>query len=186
MSKFTTIRTFRDELDRAGDRMPEEVFRELNSSAQKLRLRAIDEITKRVALSRKYVDDRLLFFPATKDRPESRILAASRGVLLTRFKYQVLRAPNKTKKGTKPAGITGRIVPSRIYTEPKFFRLTLKGSGAPGIAVRTGKGRNAIKVLHGPSVSQVFRMTLPDLSAEWSAQLEQKFLFIVDRIYGAS
>ena len=74
--------------------------------------------------------------------------------------------PRRGKGSTKHGGVTGMVKPGRRYTEPKFFFIGLRGSGAKGIAVRTGQGRDAYKVLHGPSVSQVFQSVRNDIAPE--------------------
>lgn len=179
----TNVRDFRARIDKIGEEIPQAIADELNATAAAARERGIQEITKRVNLTKQYVADHLTLVKAGGSRFEATVYARARGVLLTRFPYQVLRVPNKTKKGTKPAGITGQIVPGRTYTQPKFFRLRLLGSEAPGIAVRVGKPRKAIKVLHGPSVSQVFRTTLPALSSEFATRLADRVSFAIERIY---
>ena len=110
------------------------------------------------------------------DTLEARVQATSRGVLLTRFPHTTLRRANRSKAGTKHAGVTGEIVRGRRYREPKFWYVpNLRGSGATGIAVRTGRGRNAYKVLRGPSVSQAFQLHREDLSEELLREITARF-----------
>ncbi|MCE7521960.1 hypothetical protein [Alloalcanivorax xenomutans] len=161
----------------------------LDAGAKAGRELTIRRIGQGLALERSYIARHLRATSAVQkgDSWEARIQATRRGVLLTRFPYRQLRAANRSKSGTKRAGISGEIVRGRRYTQPRFFAIPkLRGSGATGIAVRTGKGRNAYKVLRGPSVSQAFQLHRTDLSDELQRELAQQYVQRVRAIYSAT
>lgn len=144
----------------------------LSDAAKHGRERGVAAIGGQVALSKQYIGRHLRVLPTAQkgDYWEAGVQATRRGVLLSRFENRGLRVPKKHprrgKGSTKHGGVTGMVKPGRRYTEPKFFFIGLRGSGAKGIAVRTGQGRDAYKVLHGPSVSQVFQSVRNDIAPE--------------------
>lgn len=152
----------------------------LSDAAKFGRERSVSEISKQVALNKSYIGRHLRVFPPAQkgDSWEAGVQATRRGVLLSRFENRGIQVPKKHPKrgkgSTKHGGVTGMIKPGRRYAEPKFFYIGLRGSGAQGIAVRTGKGRSAYKVLHGPSVSQVFQSVRNDLSLELQDRAARK------------
>lgn len=144
----------------------------LSDAAKHGRERAVSAIAGQVALGKPYIKRHLRVLPPAQkgDSLEAGVQATRRGVLLSRFENRGLLVPKKHPRrgegSTKHGGVTGMVKPGRRYTEPKFFFIKLRGSGAKGIAVRTGKGRSAYKVLQGPSVSQVFQSVRNDIAPE--------------------
>ncbi len=152
----------------------------LSDAAKHGRERAVSAIAGQVALGKPYIGRHLRVLPPAQkgDFLEAGVQATRRGVLLSRFENRGLLVPKKHprrgKGSTKHGGVTGMIKPGRRYTEPKFFYISLRGSGATGIAVRTGKGRSAYKVLQGPSVSQVFQSVRNDIAPELQERAARK------------
>ena len=145
----------------------------LSETSKFAREQSVSRISSQVALSRSYVARHLRVFPPIQKGKswEAGVQATKRGVLLSRFENRGIRVPKKHpgrgKGSTKHGGIRGKVKPGSSYAAPGFFYVPgLRGSGALGIAVRTGKGRDDYKVLHGPSVSQVFQTVRNDLSPE--------------------
>lgn len=153
----------------------------LSDAAKFGRERSVSEISKQVALNKSYIGRHLRVFPPAQkgDSWEAGVQATRRGVLLSRYENRGIKIPKKHPKrgkgSTKHGGVTGMIKPGQRYNAPKFFFVPgLRGSGATGIAVRTGKARDDYKVLHGPSVSQVFQSVRNDLSQELQDRAARK------------
>lgn len=154
----------------------------INKAASQARSLARQGIAKQVNLTSYYINQHLkISSPATSSRLEAVISAEVRGVLLNRFDgLQVttnVKHPSRSR-GDRLRGIPagkksrGATVQVKKHGSRKFlpaFYLPLKnGNGVNGmaLAVRTGKGKKAIKVLSGPSVSQVFQTVKDDVSPE--------------------
>lgn len=153
----------------------------LSDAAKQGRQTSVSEISKQVALSKSYIARHLRVMPPARkgDSWEAGVQATRRGVLLSRFENRGLRVPKKHprrgKGSTKHGGVTGMIKAGSRYTAKSFFYVPgLRGSGATGIAVRTGKGRGAFKVMHGPSVSQVFQSVRNDIAPELQERAARK------------
>jgi len=158
----------------------------LEQGAKEGRREAIRVIGKSLALTDSYIGRHLRVTRPVQKGPvwEASVQATRRGTLLTRFPPRQLRKPNRSKPGTKHAGITGTVVPGRSYTQPKFFFIPkLRGSNATGIAVRTGQGRDAYLIIRAPSVSQAFQLHRGDLSAELMRTLTARYTEKVRSIY---
>lgn len=110
---------------------------------------------------------RMWFKKAYSDNLSGAIRTQSRGLLLSHFDWKpkvslygsIYTPPEGIKVRVKPAGaiqfVKGK--PSEVYGDPFYIRL--KNSGAVGIGmwrVQSGAAGGRIKVLYGPSVSQVF------------------------------
>lgn len=159
------------------------VVRVLNRLATTVRLEGSKRIRGKLALPATYVRERLNIRPATLARPEAVIFAKRRGVLLSRFKWRQLFERNTSKPGRKRAGVAGVIVPGRQYRVRKFFVIPqLNNGNGPGIAIRTGKGRDAFEVLHAPSVSQAFAWVRDDLSEEYSDRARKNVEYELARL----
>jgi len=157
----------------------------INKAAPKIRTAASRAIREQVRLTASYVNDRLSIRRATRANLSASINTPSRGLLLSRFSTEPgIAAENVSWIKPPPAPYGGHYVkvkPSGAAKkigrgEPgnsKPFYIVLKGSHAMGIARRTSAGK--IDVLHGPSLSQVFKTVrddvMPAASAEYQAQL---------------
>lgn len=148
----------------------------LNRAITSVRALAVREIRKEVQLPAGYVREKLRINRATASRPEASIVASRRGVLLTRFPHRVL----------KRGGIAVTVTPgSRALFSRAFLIKSLRGSGVPGIAVRKGKARLPVAVLHGPSPSQVFGTIRKDIAPEagqiYRRQFQSALLFMLSK-----
>ena len=185
MSFKRDLRIQVDTLGRLGSASDERLRDVLTAGAVEGRDKARVRIGGIVNLSSAYIGNDLRSTPAVQTRTtvEARISATRRGVLLTRYPHSVLRVANRSKPGTHPAGVAGSIVPGRTYKQPKFFLVPkLRGSGATGVAYRTGRARNDFVVTRGPSVSQAFRLVRDDVAGELQEQMAAQRLQELDEL----
>ncbi|PWG61771.1 phage tail protein [Spiribacter halobius] len=144
----------------------------INDTVRKMRTLGSREIRKQVALKASYVKKHLNVQLATERSLFGRVYATRRPVLLSRFGAKQLTRkasgaagdPSRSiPAGRKQAGVSVRVKAggSRKKMRGAFFirlkRGPYRGEGATGLAIRTGPGRDAIDVKHGPSVDQVWR-----------------------------
>jgi hypothetical protein len=166
------------------------ITRATNNAGRKARTLANKEIRSDVALKSAYVRDKLRVTRATLKKPTYTINAARRGVLLTRYPHTVL----------KRSGITVRIKAGAGRRKFRHaFITTVKAGGRrvsviaePGPKGSNGKrlryktGTEKIKVMYGPSVSQVFnkvrdRIT-PAVSLYFDEQIDKEVNQAIKRI----
>jgi|GEM_PF-953590 len=157
----------------------------INKAAPKIRTAASRAIREQVRLSASYVNDRLTIRRATRANLSGAITTPSRGLLLSRFSTEPgiadesvswIRPPPAPYGGhyvkVKPTGAAVKVGRGEPGNSKPFY-IVLKGSRALGIARRTAAGK--IDVLHGPSLSQVFKgvrdAVMPAAAAEYQAQL---------------
>lgn len=159
----------------------------INKTAPKIRTLASRQIREQVRLSASYVGEKLEISKATRAKLSAAIQTPSRGLLLSRFSTDATVASDKVgwirppavppggiKVKVKPSGPT-KLVHGGPGTAGKPFYLVLNGGNNVGIAARlAGQGRK-VKVLSGPSISQVFddvrQDVLPQAGQELTAQL---------------
>src|SRR5699024_12011727 len=104
--------------------------------------------------------------------------------LLIRFSYSQTFGPRKSGVGQKATGIKGRIKTNREY-QSNFFLMPLKNSNTMGIAKRTkATGRDNYRVLHAPSVAQVFNTVREDISPEVIADIQKNLMRELEKLYG--
>lgn len=132
--------------------------RAINKTASKVKTQAAKQIGQEVVLKASYIKKKLQITKATRNKEFAVIFATKRGILLSRFSNKQLTRKAK-QGGKKNAGISVKV--GRKKSRKKMrgaFYIRLKGSGATGIAIRKkgAKGRNNFKIMHGPSVSQVW------------------------------
>lgn len=140
----------------------------LTEAAKDLRKRAVKQITGKLALPSGYVAQHIRVIKPRKTGTniEAGIQGTKRGVLLSRYPSQQLWAPKKHGNGRKRAGISGSVIKGSTYSAPKFFYIPgLRNGTGTGIAMRTGRGRSAYKVLHSLSVNQMLNHDGDDLLA---------------------
>ena len=157
----------------------------LNETAFVAREQAVDKIAEQVMLDKRYIRENLTVVTASKDELgwKSEIRARRRGVLLTRFGHKAVFGPRASGDGTKQVGIEGQIKPQKSF-RANFFYIRLKG-GATGIAKRAKPtGRENYRVLHGPSVSQVFDTVREDISDTVRKELEASLMKQLEKLYG--
>lgn len=168
--------------DELGKRYPARMQRvlvsALNRQITSTRAAAVKAIRGLVALPAAYVRERLVLRRASGDRLEAAIVAKRRGVLLSRFRY-TQRTQRAEGGGRKGAGIAVTVRPGKRRLMPGAFLVPLRagrveGGNGMGIAVRTTRSRYPIKVLHGPSVSQVFNAVRNDLAPEAAAKFKSE------------
>jgi hypothetical protein len=149
----------------------------INHTLGVTRTEASSEIRKDVKLKAAYVRERLQLRKASVTRPEGRITTPTRGILLSRF-------PNReyVRGGVgvqvKPTGGKKRM--------PGAFYITF-ANGVTAIAIRTKRGaglgrREGLKVLYGPSVSQVFTDVKDDLQAPSGERLIERMRHEAERL----
>lgn len=132
--------------------------RAINKTATKVRTQSAKKIGQEVALKSGYIKSKLQITKATRNKEFAVISAAKRGILLSRFSNRQLTRKAK-QGGKKNAGISVKVGRKKPRTKLRgAFYIKLKGSGITGIAIRKrgAKGRSNFKILHGPSVSQVW------------------------------
>lgn len=156
----------------------------INKTAPKIRTLSSVKIREQVRLSAAYVKDKLTIRRATRAKLSAAISTPKRGLLLTKFSTDAqaasdgirwLRPPAAPPGGirvkVKPGGATKKVSPG---AGSKPFYIVLRDSGALGIARRNSRHRNDIDVLHGPSLSQVFRSVRGDVTPEAGAELTRQ------------
>lgn len=152
----------------------------INDTARRMRTAGSKAIREQVNLKAKYVNDRLrITEKATDDSPFAIISGRRRPTRLDRYGTKQLtkraKHPERSRgdplrgipAGKKAAGVSVKV--KRKGARKKMrgaFLIPLNDSGGLGVALRTGKGRNAYEVLHGPSVDQVWTDVREDLEAE--------------------
>lgn len=172
--------------------------RAINRTAREGKKFTAQKVFESVNLKKSDINKRLKVEKATRSRPEATLTAAFRPRLLSRFgaraRTQRVKHPERSKgfarfgiqPGRKFAGVSVKVKRSGARKILKSgFLIPLRGSNAMGLAVRTGRGRKAYKVLHGPSVHQVVRWNAADIERfirqdlartfdeEWAKELER-------------
>jgi hypothetical protein len=159
-------------MDRAAVREVEQLLAHIKNGSNRAMANAINhtltvtrteagrEIRNQVKLKAAYVRERLRLSKASVAKPQGRIATPTRGILLSRFDNRAY-AKGGIGVQVKPIGGKRRM--------PGAFYVTF-ANGVHAIAIRTkhgpGLGRSeGLKVLYGPSVSQVFTDVKDDLQA---------------------
>jgi hypothetical protein len=151
----------------------------INRATRKALTLAVNGIKSQVNLKSTYIRTQLkVYQTATLKNPEAVLGAEKRGVLLDRFDGQqiVQRVKDRGRSkgdqlrgiasGYKSKGVTVKVKAKGGTKFMRGFYLPLKngnGVNGMGIAIRTGRGKKAYEVLHGPSVSQVFQTVRNDI-----------------------
>lgn len=157
--------------------------RAINHTLGVTRTEASRAIRKQVKLKAAYVRERLRLQKANVNRVQGRITTPTRGLLLTRFPNEQVYEPI----GDDPWGINVQVKPRGGYKHlPGAFYITF-ANGVRAIAIRTqrgaGLGRSeGLKVLYGPSVSQVFTDVKDDLQAPSGERLIARMAHEADRL----
>ena len=174
------VREIYEDLAHIKNGAPRAMSRAINHTLKVVRTEASVEIRKQVKLKAGYVagkDGKLKIISATTSKLHGAIQAPTRGTLLTRYPHR------QYVKG----GIGVQVKPSGGKQKmPSAFFITL-GNGVQAIAVRTkwgpGLGRSeGLKVLYGPSVSQVFTDVKDDLQEPGGNRLMRRLAYEADRL----
>lgn len=167
-----------DFIRKLGDQAVEALAQTLNETGKELRQQAIDHIGQQLNLPKEYISRHITVRErATRARLQVTISAESRPVLLERYGSQQQYREGKTVPQVND-GVTVQVKASgtRKRIRQGFF-IRLK-NGVSGLAMRTGKGQNNYKVLHGPSVAQAYSSVRDDIeptSDELFARFTEKF-----------
>lgn len=149
----------------------------INHTLGVTRTEASKEIRKQVKLKAGYVRDKLKIKRATVNSLNGAIQTPTRGTLLTRYPHTRYKNSDMGVQ-VKPTGGKKRM--------PGAFFIRF-ANGVQVIAVRTeygpGLGRSeGLKVLYGPSTSQVFTDVKDDLQAPSGNRLMQRLGYEADRL----
>lgn len=158
--------------------------RSLNKTAKKVRTQAAKEIGSQVALKAGYIKTKLQIIKANKNNDHAVVFTTSRGVLLSRYSNSQLRRKSKITGNKKSAGISVKVKKSGKRKKMRgAFYIKLKNSGVTGIAVRKkgAKGKDNYKVVHGPSVSQVWDSVRGDIKHDAQSWLYDTTKHELDR-----
>lgn len=153
---------------------PKILTRALNKTATKGRDRSSEEIRNQVNLKARYIKGtksqrgKLYITRANYKKLQSKITAEKRGALLTRYSYTALQRGGfsvKIKKNGKPGKLPGAF---KSYVYAGGRRVEVLAIPATG---KYKTGNRKIKVLYGPSVSQVFDKVRDKVDAEMASYL---------------
>ncbi|MEY5098586.1 MAG: hypothetical protein RJA36_1305 [Pseudomonadota bacterium] len=160
----------------------------INKAAPKIKTLASRKIRDQVRLPAAYVSERLTLRRATRAALSGAIQTPSRGLLLSRFatdstvasdKVGWIRPPKVPAGGikvkVKPDGST-KSVHGGPGTTGKVFYVVLNGGNNVGIAARLAGEKRKIKVLSGPSLSQVFNTVRDEVLPEAGQELTDQLL----------
>lgn len=168
----------------SGEQVARVQYRAINRVAEKATTRSRREIVSQVALTDAYVRDRMSLSKATESHPVAIISARQRATKLATYGAKQITASAKRAKGDprrgiapgrKQAGISvqvGRGAGRKKMAGAFFLPLRAgqeAGGNGMGVFVRTG---DAIDHLYGPSVDQVFRSVIKDITPDVTAELE--------------
>ncbi|WP_136247937.1 phage tail protein [Halomonas borealis] len=171
------VREIYDDLAHIKDGAPKAMSRAINHTLGVTRTEASKEVRKQVKLKAGYVRDKLKVRRATTSKPQGAIQTPTRGTLLTRY-------PNRQyKKG----GIGVQVKPTggKQKMPGAFFIRFANGNQAVAIRTKRGPGlgrSEGLKVLYGPSVSQVFTDVKDDLQATSGNRLMQRLDYEAGRL----
>lgn len=171
------LRDIERDLDHIKNGSNRAMSRAINHTLGVTRTEASKEIRKQVKLKAGYVRDKLRIKRATVNSVTGAIRTPTRGTLLTRYPHR------QYKKG----GIGVQVKPTGGKKKmPGAFFIRFR-NGVQAIAIRTeygpGLGRSeGLKVLYGPSTSQVFTDVKDDLQAPSGNRLMNRLGYEADRL----
>lgn len=160
-------------LSKLGGDAPRVLVNATNDTLKTARTRASTEIRKDIRprspseTPKQYVDRRLKIKNATVAEPVGSIAADQRGLLLTRFDAKYVKSRGGVTVKIKPSG-------ARKLIKDAFIVQNLRNSGASGVAVRDSSKPSGIRILYGPSVSQVFAGELANLQKQLAPVLAKR------------
>ena len=171
------IRRIESDLMHIKNGAPRAMSRAINHTLGVTRTEASKEIRKQVKLKAGYVREKLKVKRATINSLNGAIRTPTRGTLLTRYPHRQYKNGDVGVQ-VKPTGGKKRM--------PGAFFIRFK-NGVQAIAIRTqygpGLGRSeGLKVLYGPSTSQVFTDVKDDLQAPSGNRLMQRMGYEAERL----
>lgn len=168
----------------------------INKAAPQVRTKASAAIRTQVRLKAGYVRDRLTIRRATRQNLNGAIRTPSRGLLLSKFstdtritsdKVSWLIPPDEPARGirvkVKPEG------PIKPLSDDHFYMVLPKSRALAIVRRRETPGPRGgkIKVLYGPSLSQVFNTVrddvLPEAADIYQSQLLDAMRFLLAKKY---
>lgn len=151
-----------------------------NRTLASVRAELVRQVRKQAALPAGYVREQYQIRSATSTDLAASLSARKRGILMTRFPHRQLYLPAEGRKRRRAGekkirrGVAVTIKPGSSKTIAGGFLLGLRNgteaSSRQGVAVRVGKGRSEVRVLYGPSPSQMFQTLLPELQKRANEQ----------------
>jgi len=153
------------------------LMRALNKTAAKARTVASTEIRQQVKLTAATVREKLTVRKATLASLSAGLRAEKRGLLM----YHYVTNAGNAQKGRPKTKIRVQIKPGQTVVLDSAFYILTKGSSKLTPAVR--EGQRGVKVLHSPSVSQVFTTVKDDISADLNTVLVANFQRETDWLY---
>lgn len=150
----------------------------INHTLGVTRTEASSEIRKDVKLKAAYVRERLQLRKASLTRPEGRIATPTRGILGTRFPHR------EYARG----GMGVQIKPTGGYKRMPGAWLMVLPNGQQAIVFRPSDPSEAnwkkagLRVVYGPSVSQVFTDVKDDLQAPSGERLIGRMKYEAERL----
>lgn len=169
-------------------------YRAINKAVAKGKTLVSRRIRDELNLKAGYVGSKITTIEATSTRLHGDITASKRGILMSRFAANRLsrraKYPARSRgtraladaessfpaisAGSKPAGVSVKIKRAGSRQQLRHAFPIRLSSGAIGVAVRTGRGRKAFKILYSPSPSQVFDTFRPELAAQIESDFKDK------------
>lgn len=155
--------------------------RALNVGQQRTNTRVIKEITTRVNLKRKDIKSKNIIKvkKATNTQLESSVTARLRGLQLANFPHRVVARSRRNPRG---GGVNVTVRKGGRKNLRKAFIVALNTGDA--IATREA-GASSLRVLHGPSPSQIIKTIEPELRVQMRAvvinEIDRLTAFEVER-----
>ena len=163
------------------------IYRSINKVAAKTRTAGSKAIRKSVKLKAAYLNapGRFVLTKANPKKFSAEITAQDRATRLATYGAKQLTAKAGPRamgdplrgiaRGRKAAGVSVNVSGTRKKMAEAFM-VPLKNGNGMGVFVRTGPGKNDIKHLYGPSVNQVFRTLMPEITKTTASDLQDAFL----------
>jgi len=145
--------------------------RALNKTASKARTVSSTEIRKQINLTAAVVREKLTIRKATVGVLSAGLRTEKRGLLL----YHFVTNLGNAQTGRPRTKIRVQVKPGNTVVLGGAFYVRTLNSNLLTPAIRTGAGRYPIKVLHGPSVSQVFTSVKDDIAPDMNDVLAANF-----------
>lgn len=153
--------------------------RALNKTASKAKTVASTKIREQIKLSASVVREKLTIRKATVSALSAGLRAEKRGLLL----YHFVTNLGNAQTGRPRTKIRVQVKPGNTVVLGGAFYVRTLNSNLLTPAIRTSAARYPIKVLHGPSVSQVFTTVKDDIAPQMNEVLAANFQHETDWLY---